>query len=57
MKPAKVFILKNSELGDPTKDWKVCLESWADLLVVVYDANTFEEAWEWLYANYKRDVV
>jgi hypothetical protein len=57
VKPAKVFILKNSELGDPTKDWKVCLESWADLLVVVYDANTFEEAWEWLYANYKRDVV
>jgi hypothetical protein len=54
---AKVFVWKDAGMGEPNKPWKVGLMGWGDLLVITYDAVTYEEAWEWLYTNYKRDTV
>lgn len=53
---AKVYVFKDPKMGDPEFDWKVCLQTWGDLMMVVHDAKTFEDAWAWLYANYKRET-
>jgi hypothetical protein len=53
---AKVYVLKNPKVGDPEYDWKVGFITWGDVFLVVKDCKTFEEAWEWLYANYKRET-
>jgi len=53
---AKVYVFKDPTLGDPEYDWKICLEGWGEVMVVVYDAKTFEEAWQYLYENYQRET-
>lgn len=52
---AKVYVFKDPQMGDRGFDWKVCLMTWGELMVVVHDAKTFEDAWAWLYENYHRD--
>jgi hypothetical protein len=54
---AKVYVWKDLKVGDPEYDWKVGTLTWGNVLLVVHDAKTFEEAWEWLYTNYRRDTV
>lgn len=54
---AKVYVLKDPSIGEPGFDWKVGHLTWGDVFLVVYDAKTFTEAWEWLYENYVRETL
>jgi len=54
---AKVYVWKDAGMGEPNHPWKVGLMGWGDILVIAHDAKTYEEAWAYLYANYKRDTV
>ena len=51
---AKVFVWKDEEAGEPGLPWKVGLLGWGDVLVIVQDCLTYEDAWAFLYKNYKR---
>jgi hypothetical protein len=53
---AKVYVLKNPAIGEPGYDWKVGHLTWGDVFLVVYDALSFEDAWNWLYENYQRET-
>lgn len=54
---AKVYVWRDPEMGETGKPWKVGLMGWGDILIISYDAYTYAEAWEWLYANYIKDAI
>lgn len=54
-KTAKVYVMKNPELGDPDFDWKVG-SLIGEVLIINHDANSFEEAWQWVHENYVRET-
>lgn len=53
---AKVYVWKDPKMGEEGKPWKVGLMGWGDVLVIVQDCLTHDEAWAWLYENYKRET-
>lgn len=52
---AKVYVWKDPE-DEPQYQWKVGVMGRVYILVVHREFPSFEEAWEWLYKNYKRET-
>jgi hypothetical protein len=55
VKTAKVYVLKDPDMGDPEYDWKVCTEVYG-IITVVKDCATWSDAWTWLEENYVRET-
>ena len=53
---AKVYVFNNPKVGEEGKPWKVGVLGWGDIMIIHHDALTFEDAWQWLYENYKRET-
>lgn len=58
MQTAKVYIWKETDktLEDPFP-WKVGTPDVDGWVMIRKELETYDEAWEWLYTNYKRDTV
>lgn len=53
---AKVFVWKSDEESDE-KLWKVGTEAADGVITVRKEFDTYQEAWDWLHENYRRDTA